>query len=337
MHPSLDESPVPTAPVPGAPLIGPVSRPTLDSTTATTFPYHRAAHVDLRPARWWTPLTTFGATALLYLGFLAPVAVVAVAYAVLVPYRPGLPTPSDDFSDPLNPLDWAIGLGLIALLLPAVVLGVRWGGRRRGTIHSVTGRFRWGLVGSAVPLVVPLYGVVTVGGFLLRPPSDLAAPAVTPALLLSLGCVLILGPLQCAAEEYAFRGLPQQMLGTWLRSPVWGIVLPVPFFVVGHGYDGVGQIGIAAFALCTGFLVWKTGGLELAVLVHVANNIFLFLLAPFSASSMEQGAIEPLVLLVDLALLGSATVVLTVWFSRREGLRLREPYCGRAPAAGAGS
>ena len=137
--------------------------------------------------------------------------------------------------------------------------------------------------------------------------------------------ILLLVPLQCAAEEYAFRGLPQQLLGTWFRSPVWGIVLPVPLFMLGHGYDWAGQIDLATFALCAGFLVWKSGGLELAIVVHVANNLILFLLAPFSPSSLHQGATDPAGLLLTLPLTLLTTWGLTAWVSRTHGLRLLEP------------
>jgi membrane protease YdiL (CAAX protease family) len=137
--------------------------------------------------------------------------------------------------------------------------------------------------------------------------------------------VLLLVPLQCAAEEYAFRALPQQMLGTWLRSPLWGILLPVPLFMVGHGYDVVGQIDIAVFAVCMGFLVWKSGGVELAIVVHTANNLVLFLLAPFSPSSLVQGAVEPWTLLLSLPLTLGVTAGLTLWVSRTHRLRFFAP------------
>lgn len=132
---------------------------------------------------------------------------------------------------------------------------------------------------------MPIYAVVLGGQSLIFPPADFTWPPIDGRLFLTFGMILVLGPLQCAAEEYVFRGLPQQALGTWLRSPLWGILLPIPLFILGHGYDWAGQVAIGAFALATGFLVWKSGGLELAILAHTANNIVLFLFAPFSPSS----------------------------------------------------
>src|SRR5699024_12010593 len=75
---------------------------------------------------------------------------------------------------------------------------------------------------------------------------------------------LVLSPLQCAGEEIVFRALPMQMLGTWLRRPVLGILLPVPLFMLGPGYSWLGQVAIAVFAVVVGPLAAQTGALEVA-------------------------------------------------------------------------
>lgn len=291
------------------------------TSSRTELPYHRLAHSSPRTAQWWRPVASAGVGIAVYAGVLALIAILAIAWSLI----PGSPAPSEALEDPLNPIDWAITLGLIAALIPAVVLGVRWGGGRRGTIHSVAGRFRWGLLLRGAAIVVPVYAVVLVGQSLLLPPEDLTIPPIDTRFFAVIALILGLGPLQCAAEEYLFRGLPQQALGTWLRSPLWGILLPIPLFIVGHGYDWAGQVAIGAFALATGFLVWKTGGLELAILIHTANNVILFLFAPFSPTSLQQGAVNPILLLIDLPLVFGVTLALSVWVSRAHGLRFWEP------------
>jgi hypothetical protein len=45
--------------------------------------------------------------------------------------------------------------------------------------------------------------------------------------------ILLLVPLQAAAEEYIFRGYLMQSIGRWLRHPAFAILLPVPLFVLG--------------------------------------------------------------------------------------------------------
>lgn len=302
--------------------------------------YHRLAHLHPRTARWWRPLGTLGVGAgpLLVLAVVGLVLVVVVV--VLDDLAPGLlpaPGTSAELDDPRNPADHLVSLGAIALLLPLVVLALRWGGGQRGTVHSVSGRFRWRMALRAAAVVLPSYAVVLGAWTALAPPEDLSVPPLDVSLVAVLVVVLLLTPLQCAAEEYAFRGLPLQVLGTWLRRPVWGVLLPVPLFVAGHGYDRVGQVDIAVFALAMGFLVWKSGGLELAVVAHTANNLPLFLASPLSPSSLQQGAVDPWVLLVSLPLTLGTTAALTVWVSRAHGVGLLEPVrgTGRGPRPGA--
>ena len=124
-----------------------------------------------------------------------------------------------------------------------------------------------------------------------------------------------------------------QLLGTWLRTPVVGVVLPVPLFMLGHGYDWLGQIGIAVFALSMGFLVWKSGGLELAVVVHTANNLPLFLASPLSPTSLQQGTVDPWLLLVSLTPMLVTTAALTVWVSRTHSVGILEPVRGHGRAS----
>ncbi|WP_306368951.1 hypothetical protein [Nocardiopsis sp. CC223A] len=90
--------------------------------------------------------------------------------------------------------------------------------------------------------LVPLYAIVYRGAFLLDPPADASVPRPEPLLLAGIAVRLAPVPLRCAAEEYAFRGPPQQAPGTWPRSPLWGIVRPVPLSMLGHGYDRVGRV-----------------------------------------------------------------------------------------------
>lgn len=303
--------------------------PTEQSTVHTTA-YHRLSHLDAGTSRWWRPLSTVGVAVGLYIAMLVVVFIFAVL-AMLI--GPASWAPSEMLTDPRNPADMLIGLGLIALMIPASVLGARWGGGTRGTIHSVAGRVRWRMLFRAALIVLPLYAVVHTLAFVISPPEDFSWPSADFRTAAVLVFILLLAPLQCAGEEYAFRGVPQQTLGTWLRSPVWGIVLPIPLFVLGHGYDWVGQIDMAVFAICMGFLVWKSGGLELAIVVHTANNLTLFLLAPFSPSSLEQGTVSPLVLMMSIPLTLGMTAGLTLWISRTHGLGWLEPVRRQVPEA----
>jgi membrane protease YdiL (CAAX protease family) len=237
----------------------------------TPLAYHRLALSRPRP-RWWHPLTVLLLALLLYLVstvlVLAPTAVVSALWPD-AGARVDRALATDDLSDPLG---LAVMLAVVAMMLPAALLAVRWAGRRPvGTLSSVTGRLRGRLLarclGVGLALVVPsglVLGLVEGGG---------AAPVLHRTTLPILVVGLLLVPFQAAAEEYVFRGLAMQTVGAWLRHPAFAIVVPAPFFAVGHDYGALGQVDVVVFALVTGWVSWRTGGLEAAIGLHVAVNL----------------------------------------------------------------
>lgn len=284
-------------------------------------PYHRAAHVLPQTSQWWRPLTMLAMALVCVLGLMALVVVVAVAVNAAVPT---LEPTSDKLEDGSNPIDLLLSLGPLALLIPASIWATRCGGGRWG-MHSVFGSFRWTFMAKAAPVVV---GVFVVLGPLLSLAlfsDEFHVKHSWSRIIAALAVILIVTPFQSAGEEYLFRGLPQQMLGVWLKSPWWGILLPIPLFCVGHGYDWVGQIDIALFAFCAGLLVWKSGGLELAILVHATNNITGLVVAPFTDGSLAQGEVSPLSLLFSVPTTLGVTAYLVHYTNRVYGLSWRQP------------
>ena len=97
--------------------------------------------------------------------------------------------------------------------------------------------------------------------------------------------LLIVVPLQCIAEEYVFRGLLMQTLGSWFNIPLLAIILQAIIFGFTHGYNGIGNIGIIISGLVMGFLAWKAHGLEVSSAFHTANNLSFSLLVMFGIQS----------------------------------------------------
>lgn len=328
-------------PVPGGqlaptsdPARNPASRPAAGPgsqslPTPRSSEYHRLPTLMGHRRRWWRPLAAVAVFAVSYVVLLILLMLPLLILGELVPALAA----TTDFSDPHNPVDMLFMLGMIALMLPATLLASRIAYGRAGIAHSITGRIRWDLIGRAGLVVVPLYLLINIGGSLLIDGGALEVPAPSAPVIAAAVIIVLLVPLQAAAEEYAFRALPMQALGTWLRAPLWGILIPVPLFVLGHEYDWVGQIDVAVFAVVAGLLAWKTGGLELSILVHVANNWTLFILAPLLPGSLEQGAVPPAMLLSSTLPTALMAAGLWWWFSRREGLRMVEPARARGGPA----
>ena len=107
--------------------------------------------------------------------------------------------------------------------------------------------------------------------------------------------------------------------------------MPVPLFVMGHGYSWLGQVDITVFALAMGALAWKTGGIEIPVLLHVANHWTLFAIAPLIPGFIEQGEVSVTGFLQAIIPMLLLTAGIWWWFSRREHLGLWEPFRAREP------
>lgn len=248
---------------------GPVSRPRLSEALR----YHRLGR--LTPP-WWRPLATL-AVALLALGVLLAAGGLALVIGALA--VPALGTALDasvSTPDMNRPFDVVCMLGMLALLIPAARFAVRVTGRP-GTLDSVAGRVRWGLLGWAAALAVPVLAAFTVISCILAPTPLVVGPNTAAFVLIA----LVVVPFQAAGEEYFFRGLLPQVLGSWLRAPAWGVIASVPLFVIGHDYDALGLASVGIFAVIAAWLVWRTGGLEAAIGLHAVNNATGFLYQAF--------------------------------------------------------
>ena len=96
--------------------------------------------------------------------------------------------------------------------------------------------------------------------------------------------VLLTTPLQSAAEEYLCRGYLSQAIAGWVRHPtvgaiVAGLVSALVFSALHGPQDAVTFLDRFAFGLAASAVVWLTGGLEAAIVLHAVNNVIVFVLA----------------------------------------------------------
>jgi membrane protease YdiL (CAAX protease family) len=235
-------------------------------------------------------------------------------------------------------------LGL-ALGIPIALVATWAQARRGGLVSSVLGRVRWrlllGALGVALLLLVPL----TFAGDLLLTQLDLpadgagagssadgGAPAeepwwpLTPASgWLALAVVVLLTtPLQAAGEEYFFRGWLTQWTGSMLRWRWLAIALPAVLtaflFALAHGTQSPWLFADRlVFGLVASLLVWRTGGLECAVALHVANNLLAFGLA-IAYDGLEDSLLITEIPPAEGAVSITGTIITTavlLWWARR--------------------
>jgi membrane protease YdiL (CAAX protease family) len=235
---------------------------------------------------WWRPVLGLLVFAVVYVVVGAITLVLGVVGLVAAgPRNPG------ELSDP--------GFLLITNLATMVAIPVVWllwvaaHGMRIGWSSSVLGRLRWRLLAPYVPLALVTIGVaiclsLLLGGLL----GSAAGPVADFGLLLVV--VLLTTPLQSAAEEYLFRGYLSQAVAGWVGRPVAGAVVAglvtATLFSLAHLPPDLATfvqrlvVGLAASAV-----VWLTGGLEAAIVLHAVNNVVVFVLVGALGGGMAAG------------------------------------------------
>lgn len=273
--------------------------------------------------RWWRPLV---ATALAVVLIISASSLLGVLTLVGVTVVNGVtPTPAEVQAlvvpDVAHPFSVFLALFSVAVWIPLIFFSL-WatGLKPVGMLNSVTLRLRWGHIARylvAATVVVALTQGVSLAvsyGTGDGPTELFTLDATTFAL--SLLAVVLLVPFQAAAEEYAFRGILMQSLGSWIKTPVLPIVVPTVLFMLSHVYDVWGLVEVFLMGVTAAWITYKTGGLEAAIVIHVVNNVSVFLLlliGAYGETTMSVDTASPLTAaLTALMLVGYATWALRV-------------------------
>jgi uncharacterized protein len=269
---------------------------------------------------WWRPL--------LGLLLLAVVFLVASTVTVIIALLTGV-APDLELLNLVDPATLLVTN--LSLIVAVPVVWLAWvvaHGMSIGWSSSVLARFRWRLI-----LPFTLRALVTIGAgigisvllsFLLGSDGPTGAVADAGWLLV---VVFLTTPLQSAAEEYLFRGYLSQCIAGWIRSPKAGpiiaAVVTAALFSAAHGPTDVATfLDRFAFGLAASAVVWLTGGLEAAIVLHAVNNVVVFTLAALLGEGVATVSVPDgfgsLFLLVTLLSMGSY-----VWLVARSRGQLR--------------
>ncbi|WP_201778159.1 CPBP family intramembrane glutamic endopeptidase [Mycolicibacterium chubuense] len=242
-------------------------------------------------------------------------------------------------SGPSSPLKQAAGALSLALLIPYCMLlqRVLYGVPAR-SLHSVAGRFRYGVFGRALlvfgPLVLIAVAVVVVD-------ESGSVPWATADLVAFFVIGMVLTPLAAAGEEYGLRGVMFRVLGGWAPSArsgaILGIVGTTVLFSLAHGtLDPFLLTSYLLLFSSTAIVTWRTGGLEVAVVLHGVYNLAFLVLGTtlhldIGAQLANRGdAVGSAANLVPSAAL--VVITATVWWMTRKSGPARTPAVH--PAAG---
>ncbi|SDD32288.1 CPBP family intramembrane glutamic endopeptidase [Auraticoccus monumenti] len=231
-----------------------------------------------------------------------------------------------------SPLQHAAGaVGLAALIPYSMLLQRVLYGLPAGSLHSVAGRFRFAVLGRSLLAFGPLLVVLIAVNFLV-PGERVAWSTVDLVALFVIG--VLLTPLAAAGEEYGLRGLIFRVLGGWTRGArsgaVLGIVVTTVLFSLAHGTLDPYLLSSYLILFSTmAFVTWRTGGLEVAVVLHVVYNVTSLLLATtlhidlFGALAGRGEAVGSIASLIPGA--GLVLIAVVVWWTTRTSGPARTP------------
>jgi len=241
-----------------------------------------------------------------------------------------------------SPLTLLAGSLSLALLIPWSMLVQRLlYGAPASSLHSVTGRFRFEVLGRTLLLLGPLV-LVAVGVTAALLGGERVAWSSSDLVVMFLGGLLV-SPLAAAGEEYGFRGLMFRVVGGWSRSPRAGLVAGVVVTTVGFSlvHGTLDPYLLTSYLLLFGSLAvvtWRTGGLETAVVLHAVYNLAILLAVTLHLDLLGELDSRGTAAGSPLNLLPAAAVVLAtaiVWWRTRRTGPLRTPTADqRAVAAG---
>lgn len=292
--------------------------------------------------RWWRALIglAIGVAGMV----LASIALTAAAIAFdLATGRMSVDEVSSLGLDHLTPSVFlANNLALAALIPVAFLISAAVFKQRPGFLASVVGRMRWRWLGRCVLIIGPIWllymgfdWVLTAreGGF-----DDLAVNS--DSWLLVVG-ILITTPLQSAGEEYGFRGVINRLFASFFRNTTVGLLVGLiassgAFMWAHSAADPWLNLYYFCFGAASCILVWRTGGLEASIVMHVVNNLLSMVFLPFSDISglfdRSVGSAGPEVL-IGIAVIVVATALI-IWQADRKGIvAASAPAASMKPAA----
>lgn len=212
----------------------------------------------------------------------------------------------------------------IALLIPWSMLIQRWlYGVRAASLTSVRSVFRTAVFGKAMLVVLPLWAINLVVSNLVM--GNTTTTWSTVGLASVFLVTLLLTPLQAAGEEYGFRGLVFRVAASWAKSPRVALLLGVAvssvlFAVVHFSTDPWVNLYYLVFASTLAIITWRSGGLEIGIVIHAVNNtigflVLLVLHADFTAANDRSDGVGSAIMLLPCAL--HIAITASVWWQTR--------------------
>ncbi len=249
----------------------------------TNFPDYITFGRTFEKYKWYKPVIVIIISAILYFVFQVILAVVFdVAYGEQV-----LNAVMNGGYETLNNSDASVYFSYLSIFafLPSIYIASKIVRDRPFSSYSSSrGGWNWKLYFKCLAIPFVIYIVFSVISIIIYPESGSKSNVSLITMILS----LILIPAQCIAEEYVFRGILMQTLGSWFKIPILAIIIQAILFAIGHSYNSLGVISVGISGILYGFLVWRTNGLEASSAIHSINNLMGFYVVALGLGSISS-------------------------------------------------
>jgi uncharacterized protein len=218
-------------------------------------------------------------------------------------------------------LEFLITMSSFVPLLVATLLAIRFiHARPLKTLITSEANIRWGRIFAGAAVWFLIAALLSVIESLLYP-SRYVLTFQPATLLIFAVFALILIPLQTSAEEFFFRGYLLQWMGLRLKNKWLLSILNGALFLLPHAANpemaassiliGLGYFVMGFFFT---FITLQDHGIELALGMHAANNLFASLFANYVVTALPSPSLFTVQLLDPVYSLISLVVGITVFY-----------------------
>lgn len=211
----------------------------------------------------------------------------------------------------------------VVFLFAMILLVKKIQGRSWPQVVNGTSRVRWRRVLAGIAVWGGL-NVLLLAASLIISPEDYEFRFDGWQFLWLVVISFVMIPLQTTCEEYGFRGYLAQGIGSWMRnrwavliitSVAFGLMHSANPEVKEYGY-GIMMAQYITMGLILGVVTLLDDGIEVAMGIHAANNIFASVLLTFKGSVLPTAALfmaketDPVTDFVSVVVVGVVAVVI---------------------------
>ncbi len=231
-------------------------------------------------------------------------------------------------------------IGGVAVMLPALALAV-FITRERPFSSYASARGGWNYRIFFLSILVA--GIIYAVFYIIQFFAGVLNPFDNHFTVAGFILLTLIGPIQCVAEEYVFRGWLLQTVGSWTRLPVFAVIIQCLIFVALHPYNLTGRITVGVSALIFSLCAWAGRGLEVSGGLHVVNNMFAFYMSGFGLEPIRSAvSIKDMIASAGMGIIFLVVMLVIIqkcsWFhqSKKDDIKaFEEKMAARALAKGA--